>query len=56
MTAPKPANFQALADAWDDTDAFAAELLKYYAELEASGHRVPADDVTTANRSPGAAA
>lgn len=55
MPAPKPSNFQALADAWDDTDTFGAELLKYYADLEASGHRVQADDITAANRSPGAA-
>ncbi|MBT2497134.1 hypothetical protein J7E45_16095 [Microbacterium sp. ISL-59] len=56
MPAPKPSNFQALADAWDNPDTFAAELLKYYSDLEASGHRIPADDITTACRTPGAAA
>lgn len=31
--APKPHNFQALADAWNDPDAFARELNAYYAQL-----------------------
>lgn len=47
MTAPKPANFRALADAWDSPIAFAAELAKYYAQLEDSGLRLPAPDITT---------
>lgn len=46
MSAPKPANFQAMADAWDDPVAFASELHRYYEQLEASGHRATAVDRT----------
>lgn len=48
MTAPKPLNFRALADSWDNPMAFATELARYYQHLEASGHRVPAHDYTQA--------
>lgn len=34
-TAPKPANFTAMANAWDDPVAFARELDRYYAQLAA---------------------
>lgn len=47
MTAPKPANFRALADAWDSPIAYAVELARYYAQLEDSGYRLPAPDITT---------
>lgn len=47
MTAPKPANFRALANAWDSPIAFASELARYYAQLEESGYRMPAPDITT---------
>lgn len=43
---PKPENFEALSDAWSDPTAFAAELHRYYAQLEATGYRSPADDLT----------
>ena len=43
-SAPRPLNFRALADAWDDPVAFARELHKYYAQLQASGHRLPHHD------------
>lgn len=46
MSAPKPLNFRALADSWDNPMAFATELAKYYQHLEASGHRLPAHDYT----------
>lgn len=48
MSAPKPANFRALADAWDSPIAFATELARYYGQLEAEGHRLPAPDITSA--------
>ncbi|MGM1017331.1 MAG: hypothetical protein ACQEW8_07330 [Actinomycetota bacterium] len=48
MSAPKPPNFSALANAWDNPAAFATELAKYYQHLEASGHRLPAPTITTA--------
>lgn len=48
--APKPLNFRALSKAWDDPVAFARELSQYYRQLEASGHRQPARDWTTALR------
>jgi hypothetical protein len=35
-----------MANAWDDPIAFARELHDYYAQLEASGHRVPVHDIT----------
>jgi len=44
--APKPLNFRALSNAWDDPIAFARELSHYYRQLEASGHRQPARDWT----------
>ena len=47
MSAPKPANFQALVDAWDSPIAFASELSRYYSQLEDSGLRMPAPDITT---------
>lgn len=50
MRAPKPPNFQALTDAWNSPIAFAAELAQYYSHLEASGHRLPAPDITTERR------
>lgn len=49
-SAPKPLNFRALSKAWDDPVAFARELSQYYRQLEASGHRQPARDWTTALR------
>lgn len=48
--APKPLNFRALSDVWDDPIAFARELSAYYRQLEASGHRQPARDWTIAVR------
>ncbi|SDR83270.1 hypothetical protein [Microbacterium paraoxydans] len=48
--APKPLNFRALSKAWDDPIAFARELSQYYRQLEASGHRQPTRDRTTAIR------
>lgn len=48
MSAPKPLNMRAMSQAWDDPVAFARELARYYQHLEASGHRVPAHDYTTA--------
>ncbi|WP_144881128.1 hypothetical protein [Microbacterium paraoxydans] len=44
--APKPLNFRALSNAWDDPVAFARELSRYYSQLEASGHRQPTRDWT----------
>jgi hypothetical protein len=49
-SAPKPLNFRALSNAWDDPLAFARELSRYYSQLEASGHRQPTRDWTTALR------
>lgn len=46
MTAPKPANFRALADAWDSPIAFATELSKYYSQLTDAGYVMPAPDIT----------
>lgn len=50
MTAPKPLNMRAMANAWDDPVKFAAELHRYYQQLEASGHRLPQHDWTTNER------
>lgn len=50
MSAPRPANFRALANAWDSPVAFATELAKYYSQLTDSGHRLPAPDITTTER------
>ena len=46
MTAPAPLNMTAMSAAWDDPIAFARELANYYAQLEASGHRLPTHDWT----------
>ncbi|KJL35466.1 hypothetical protein [Microbacterium azadirachtae] len=35
--APKPINFHAMANAWDDPIAFARELNAYYSQLAAVG-------------------
>lgn len=42
MTDPKPVNFRAMADAWDDPIRYAAELARYYQQLEQDGHRARA--------------
>lgn len=39
MTAPKPINFDAMSDAWNDPIRFAAELARYYEQLRAAGLR-----------------
>lgn len=54
--APPPLNLAAMANAWNDPVAFAAQLASYYRQLEEAGLRVSADDITTANRSPRATA
>lgn len=45
IAAPKPPNFSAMADSWNDPEAFAAHVAQYYAEL---GVRAAADarDIT----------
>jgi len=48
--APKPLNFRALSNAWNDPIAFARELSRYYSQLEASGHRQRPRDWTTSLR------
>lgn len=53
MTAPPPLNLAAMADAWNDPIAFAAQLASYYQQLEGAGYRTQADDVTTARHTPG---
>lgn len=55
MSAPKPLNMRAMSAAWDDPIAFARELHKYYTQLEASGHRLPAHDWTNTERAAHAA-
>lgn len=45
--APKPRNFRAMTNAWNDPVAFAKEITLYYSQLEASGHRVPTRDWVT---------
>ncbi len=50
VAAPKPLNFRALSNAWDDPLAFARELSRYYSQLAASGHRHPTRDWTTTLR------
>lgn len=47
MSAPKPANFRALADAWDSPVAFASELARYYSQLTEAGYVMPAPDITS---------
>ncbi|MGO3320264.1 MAG: hypothetical protein ACTIL0_07120 [Microbacterium gubbeenense] len=39
MSAPKPINFDALSSAWNDPIRYAAELQRYYLQLQATGHR-----------------
>jgi hypothetical protein len=46
VTAPRPVNFRALADAWDSPIAFAVELAKYYSQLNEAGYIMPAPDIT----------
>lgn len=46
MTASRPLNLAAMADAWNDPIAFAAQLASYYQQLERSGYRIPAPDRT----------
>ncbi|KJL18492.1 hypothetical protein RN51_03326 [Microbacterium oxydans] len=46
MSTPAPLNLTAMASAWDAPIAFARELANYYAQLEASGHRLPTHDWT----------
>lgn len=46
MSAPKPLNFKAMADAWDNPIAFARELNRYYAQLAESGARQEPHDWT----------
>lgn len=46
MSAPKPLNFRAMSNAWDDPIAFARELNKYYAQLAESGSRTLPPDWT----------
>lgn len=55
MSAPKPLNMRAMSEAWDDPIAFARELHRYYSQLEASGHRLPAHDWTQATNAADAA-
>jgi hypothetical protein len=49
---PKPANFDELTSAWDNPERFAAELAKYYSQLEQSGYREPTPDRTAPRRTP----
>lgn len=49
MTAPKPRNFKALADAWDNPTAYAAELHKYYQQLEQDGQRTRTPELVKEN-------
>ncbi|WP_156377076.1 hypothetical protein [Microbacterium sp. Root53] len=46
LTAPMPENFRALSDAWNDPNRFAAELAAYYQQLEQTGRRPRAHDIT----------
>lgn len=50
MRAPKPINLQAMADAWDDPIAFAAQLATYYKQLELVGYRLPETDITATRK------
>ena len=47
MIAPPPLNLAAMADAWNNPIAFAAQLQTYYAQLEREGYRLPTPDITT---------
>lgn len=49
MTAPKPRNFQAMADAWDNPTAYAAELHRYYEQLEQDGIGTRAPELVKEN-------
>lgn len=49
MSAPPPLNLAAMADAWNDPLAFAAQLNAYYAQLEQEGYSFQ-DDVTSPRR------
>lgn len=49
MSAPPPLNLTALAAAWDNPIAFAAQLNAYYAQLEQQGYSFQ-DDVTSPRR------
>jgi len=49
MSAPPPVNLHAMADAWNDPIAFAAQLNAYYRQLEQCGYRIPDSDITTTN-------
>ncbi|MDE0545442.1 hypothetical protein [Microbacterium sp. C7(2022)] len=46
MSAPKPANFDAMSRAWNDPTAYAAELARYYAQLTDTGHAPHPRDLT----------
>lgn len=43
---PAPLNLAAMADAWEDPVAFAAQIATYYAQLEREGFRSPTPDIT----------
>ncbi len=45
---PKPKNFDALTRTWNDPEAFALELAKYYAQLAAAA--APPIDITEPRR------
>lgn len=47
MSAPKPANFRALVEAWNSPIAFEAQIATYLAQLEREGYRIPTPDITT---------
>lgn len=49
MTAPKPTNFEALSNAWNDPTAFATELAAYYDQL-AHRERPTLVDITEPRR------
>jgi hypothetical protein len=44
--APKPENFDALARAWNDPTAYAAELARYYDQLREAGHTPTPRDIS----------
>lgn len=52
MSAPKPANFRALVEAWNSPIAFEAQIATYYAQLEREGYRLPTPDITSAAQVP----
>ncbi|GAA4191966.1 hypothetical protein GCM10022219_11580 [Microbacterium oryzae] len=49
---PKPNNFDALSNAWNNPERFAAELARYYSQLEQDGYRTPTPDRTAPRRTP----